>query len=116
MNVQITFKPSGRRVQVGQGTSLLQAARKAGVYIPTRCDGKAACLMCKVQISPEWAEFAGQPGDAEQRKLGPLLDEGIRLSCQVRVQGDMEVNIPEDKLKAAIRRQLERQAMDDELW
>lgn len=70
MNVQITFRPSGRRVQVGQGTSLLQAARKAGVYIPTRCDGKAACLMCKVQISPEWAEFADQPRDAEQRKLG----------------------------------------------
>ncbi|WP_025720978.1 2Fe-2S iron-sulfur cluster-binding protein [Paenibacillus sp. 1-18] len=116
MNVQITFKPSGRRVQVGQGTTLLQAARKAGVHIPTRCDGKAACLMCKVHISPEWAAFAGRPNDAEQRKLGPLLEEGIRLSCQARAQGDVEVTIPEDKLKAAVRRQLERQAMDDELW
>ncbi len=116
MNVQITFKPSGKRVQVGQGTSLLQAARKAGVYIPTRCDGKAACLMCKVRIAPEQAELAGCPNGAEQRKLGPLLDEGIRLSCQARAQGDMEVTIPEDRLKAAIRRQLERQALDDELW
>ncbi|KZE65338.1 ferredoxin [Paenibacillus jamilae] len=116
MNVQITFKPSGKRVQVGQGTSLLQAARKAGVYIPTRCDGKAACLMCKVRIAPEQAELAGRPNGAEQRKLGPLLDEGIRLSCQAHAQGDMEVTIPEDRLKAAIRRQLERQALDDELW
>lgn len=116
MNVQIMFKPSGRRVQVGQGTTLLQAARKAGVYIPTRCDGKAACLMCKVHISPEWAAFASRPNDAEQRKLGSLLEEGIRLSCQARVQGDVEVTIPEDRLKAAIRRQLELQTMDDELW
>lgn len=116
MNVQITFKPSGKRVRVGQGTTLLQAARRAGVFIPTRCDGKAACLMCKVHISPEWAAFAGPPSDAEQRKLGSLLGEGIRLSCQARVQGAVEVTIPEDRLKAAIRRQLERQASDDELW
>ncbi|MCV9948002.1 2Fe-2S iron-sulfur cluster-binding protein [Paenibacillus sp. BT-177] len=116
MNVQITFQPSGRCVQVSRGTSLLQAARKAGVYIPTRCDGKAACLMCKVEIAPERAELAGRPNDAEQRKLGPLLNEGIRLSCQARAQGDMEVTIPEDRLKAAIRRQLERQGLDDELW
>ncbi|MBE0335895.1 MULTISPECIES: 2Fe-2S iron-sulfur cluster-binding protein [Paenibacillus] len=116
MDVHITFKPSGRRVQVGQGTTLLQAARKANVYIPTRCDGKAACLMCKVHISQERAVHAGQPSDAERRKLGPLLDEGIRLSCQARAQSDVEVTIPEDRLKAAVRRQLERQAQEDELW
>ena len=53
MNVDITFLPSGRTATVRAGTTVLDASRKAGVPIRTRCGGKAACLMCKVVTNGE---------------------------------------------------------------
>lgn len=114
MNHEVVFLPAGKKTAVRAGTTVLEAARKAGIYIPTRCAGKASCLMCKITANPTNAGMT-LPTVAEERKLGPLLDEGTRLSCQARVTGDAKITVPEDPLKAAVRRQLERQAEDD-LW
>lgn len=72
--------------------------------------------MCKVQVDPEYAAALTPPSDAERRKLGPLLDQGVRLACQAKIWGNMVVQLPEDPLKAAIRKQLERQRKEEELW
>lgn len=113
----ITFQPLGKTVNVRPGTTILRAAREARIHIPTRCGGKAGCLMCKVQVEPGQAAALRAPSDAERRKLGVLLHQGIRLSCQAVVQNSVVVHLPEDPLKAAIRKQLEhREAVEDELW
>ncbi|OKP93638.1 2Fe-2S iron-sulfur cluster-binding protein [Paenibacillus sp. P46E] len=114
----VTFQPEGRTAVVTHGTSLLEASRKAGVSITTRCGGKAGCLMCKVKVTEEYTSGLRPPGDAEQRKLGSLVDEGIRLACQAAVWSDLTVYTPEDPLKAAVRRKLEaaRRGEEDELW
>ena len=114
MNHEVVFLPAGKKTAVRTGTTVLEAARKAGIYIPTRCAGKASCLMCKITVNPADAGMT-LPTVAEERKLGPLLEKGTRLSCQARVTGNMKVTVPEDPLKAVVRRQLERQAEDD-LW
>ncbi|OAB44266.1 2Fe-2S iron-sulfur cluster-binding protein [Paenibacillus glacialis] len=119
MDHTITFKPAGKHIKVRQGTSVLNAARNCGVYIPTRCGGKAGCLMCKVEVSGSDSHALSPIHDVEKRKLGSLVNEGIRLSCQALIQSDVAVNIPEDRLKAAIRKQLEaarNRDFDDELW
>ncbi|AIQ69823.1 2Fe-2S iron-sulfur cluster-binding protein [Paenibacillus graminis] len=114
----VTFQPEGRTAEVMQGTSLLEAARKAGVVLTTRCGGKAGCLMCKVKVEDQSAAGIQPPGDAERRKLGSLLDEGVRLACQAAVRSNVTVHTPEDPLKAAVRRRLEaaRRGDEDELW
>lgn len=114
----VVFKPSGRKAVVKHGISLLEAARKAGEPITTRCGGKAGCLMCKVTIASEEADALRPPGDVERRKLGTALEEGVRLACQAAVWGDVSVLVPEDPLKAAVRRKLEaaRRGEEDELW
>lgn len=114
MDAEVVFWPSGKSVRVRRGTSVLDASRRAGVSIATRCGGKAACFMCKVTVRPG-SELA-PIGDAERRKLAGLDEKGIRLSCQTRVAGRVEVELPPDPLKAAIARQLARQQQDDELW
>ncbi len=114
MDAEVVFWPSGKSVRVRRGTSVLDASRRAGVTIATRCGGKAACFMCKVTVRPG-SELA-PIGDAERRKLAGLEEKGIRLSCQTRVTGRVEVELPPDPLKAAIARQLARQQQDDELW
>lgn len=116
--VTVVFQPGGRIAVVNRGVTLLEAARKAGVTITTRCGGKAGCLMCKVNIASNGAEAVRPPGDVEKRKLGTALDEGVRLACQAAVWGDVTIMVPEDPLKAAVRRKLEaaRRGEDDELW
>ncbi|MNE77026.1 hypothetical protein D3C80_1733080 [compost metagenome] len=71
--------------------------------------------MCKVKVSPE---SKLQPiAVNERRKLAGLDDEYIRLSCQARAAGKVGVEEQVDPLKAAIARQLARQAEeDDKLW
>ncbi|WP_308639131.1 2Fe-2S iron-sulfur cluster-binding protein [Paenibacillus silvisoli] len=115
MNAQITFLPSGRSVTVRAGTTVLDAARRAGVPIRTRCDGKAACLMCKV-TAPNSSNGLSPLNDNERYKLAGLDRSGTRLACQARVFGRAVVEVPEDPLRAAVRKQMMRQAEDDELW
>lgn len=115
MSDEVTFWPSGRSVKVKRGTTLLDAARRANVMIRTRCGGKAACFMCKVAVRPG-SELMPM-SDNERRKLAGLDAKGIRLSCQARVAGTVHVDVPLDPLRAAVERQLARQAeQEDELW
>lgn len=110
----VTFRPSGKTVTVRPGTTLLAAGWKAGAGIRTRCGGMAGCLMCKVRVLDPHA--VSPMKDMERRKLGEDAAEGIRLSCQTQVIRDVAVEVPEDPLKAAVRRQLERQNEEETLW
>ncbi|WP_442601114.1 2Fe-2S iron-sulfur cluster-binding protein [Paenibacillus sp. KN14-4R] len=113
---EVTFLPDNKRAQVRPGTTLLDASRKAKVHIRTRCGGKAACLMCKVHVQEETANGVMEPNQNERLKLGSSIQEGYRLSCQAKVRGSVVVSVPEDPLKAAVRRQLERAGEEDELF
>lgn len=117
MEAEVTFLPSGRSVKVRRGTSLLDAARRAGVHIPTRCGGKAACFMCKIKISGD-SELL-PIGEAERRKLAGMQDQAVRLACQARADGKVNVQVPIDPLRAAVQKQLElarNRDDDDKLW
>ncbi|MDQ0192999.1 2Fe-2S iron-sulfur cluster-binding protein [Paenibacillus wynnii] len=114
----VIFQPDDRKAVVPRGVTLLEAARKAGVAITTRCGGKAGCLMCKVRVEEQDASAVRPPGDAERRKLGSLLHQGVRLACQTAVWENVTVTVPEDPLKAAVRRKLEaaRRGEEEDLW
>jgi len=113
---RVTFQPGGKQAKVRPGTTLLEASRRAGEPLRTRCGGVAGCLMCKVTVPADQAGGLKPPTPAEIRKLGPLLDEGVRLSCQARTNGDVTVLVPEDPLKAAIRKRLEEQKREQDDW
>lgn len=118
MEAQVTFYPAEKPIKVRVGTSLLQAVHKARIAMPTRCGGKASCMMCKIQVEEDSSAALSPPSDAEQRKLGMAeLEKGTRLACQCKVLGDAAIRLPENPLKAAIRRQMELKAQEsDELW
>ncbi len=51
----VKIKINGKSVTVPEGTTILEAARKKGVYIPTLCayevlKPKAACRLCMVNV------------------------------------------------------------------
>jgi 2Fe-2S ferredoxin len=68
--IKVRFLPADRTVEGRAHMSILQLARKANVSIATRCDGNAACMMCKVQV----IEGAGlQPPQLKEiNKLGEI--------------------------------------------
>jgi uncharacterized 2Fe-2S/4Fe-4S cluster protein (DUF4445 family) len=76
----ITFEPSGKTIDAGPGTPLLEAAVKAGVEIDTPCGGKGACGNCMVKI---------KSGNADTHDTGILSDdeiaEGYVLACKTIV-------------------------------
>lgn len=61
--------------------------------------------MCKIHPLSEIG--LSRPDPKEYHKIGSFIDDGIRLACQTRVTGDAQVRVPEDRLKALIRAQLE---------
>lgn len=113
MTPLITFEPGGKSVTVKPGTTLLAAGQLARVPIRTRCNGNAACLMCKVQVDEQSGLSPVERKEA--MKLGGTEQDGWRLACQAKALGPATVRVPEDPLKAAVRRQLE-QGKDEDLW
>lgn len=114
--VKVNFQPSGRRGEVDEGITLLDAARHLGVDIESICGGKGTCGKCKVRI--EEGYFEKDAMDSRMSHLTPLTevekkfikpDEGpnIRLACAAELKGDVKVFVPE---KSRAGKQIVRKA------
>ena len=112
---KVTFYPSKKTIKARPGQTILQLSRVARVAIPTRCDGNAACLLCKVTIEKGTASPLSA---GEERKLAERdKARGMRLPCQVRVlEEDLVVRIPESRWKSVVEKALERQRLEEEEW
>lgn len=78
--------------EVEAGTKLTLALEDNGVDILHRCGGNARCTTCKVDIV---SGDAGTIEEAEKSILASKPDIGpaTRLSCQIRVNGDLHVKV-----------------------
>ncbi len=76
--------------EVESGTKLVKAIENSGVDISHRCGGNARCTTCRVKFVSEEPAM----GDVEK---DCLEEDGVlgefRLSCQIRVEQDMEVQV-----------------------
>jgi len=94
---QVTFWPEGDRVSVPVDTSLLESAKLAGVDLTSPCGGDGLCGKCRLIV---------RQGNVKAQPTSLLSREEIRcgyiLSCQTKVAGDVEVEIPpESRAEAA---------------
>jgi uncharacterized 2Fe-2S/4Fe-4S cluster protein (DUF4445 family) len=89
---RVTFQPDGRNVFVLSGTKLVEAAGRAGIVLNQPCGGEGTCGKCKVEV----LENAPAPTKPDERHIEPTqLQEGWRLACQLDVQNDLVVSIPQ---------------------
>jgi uncharacterized 2Fe-2S/4Fe-4S cluster protein (DUF4445 family) len=123
-SVQVLFLPSGRRGRVPRGTNVLAAARLLGADVDSACGGRAICGRCQVLVQSgkfpkEGIESSEDnvtpPGQAEE-KYARLrgLKPGRRLACQMRLLGDVVIDVPpESQLhRQLVRKEAERRAVD----
>ncbi|MBN2438179.1 MAG: DUF4445 domain-containing protein [Deltaproteobacteria bacterium] len=103
---QAIFQPSGRRGEIPEGTTVLEASRLLGVGIESVCGGKKTCGKCRIRIDSGTFDQYGihshpdhlSPFTGEE---GKLLGEneraqGVRLACAATIQGDVLIVVPEE--------------------
>ena len=103
--IWITIEPTGRRIAVEPGTSVLAAAQNAGVGVNAVCGGKGTCGACKVlTVSGKFSPLNKQ----ESLHLSPKeINDQVRLACQTRLFSDTVVQFPPESLPSRQRLQLE---------
>ena len=95
----VTYLPSGTRAACAPGDSIFEAARRAGVAVPTACAGQATCGLCRVKIVGG-EEHLTPFNLAERKHLGNVyFITKMRLSCQARIregaaEAEVVVTIP----------------------
>lgn len=91
-----------KTVTLKKGQTILRAAKQGRVALKHRCGGNAQCTTCKVTIVDQSA--VSTPQKKEVMTLGEHnIAQDMRLSCQTRVHGKVDVVVPEDPYKARIR-------------
>jgi uncharacterized 2Fe-2S/4Fe-4S cluster protein (DUF4445 family) len=118
---KVIFQPSGRRGEIEEGKTLLQAAQALGVDIEALCGNKKVCGKCKVRIEEGYFEkdnmqsgmahiFPAEAAPDELKHIKPDDGPGIRLACQCEVRGDVKVFVPE---RSRAGKQVVRKAAKD---
>ncbi len=94
--IKVTFQPSGKRGEVDVGETILEASRDLGVGIESICGGEKSCGKCKVRV----LEGKVSSFTAEESQLidEPEMQEGTRLACSTRIEGDAIIFVPEESL------------------
>ncbi|MCX5812005.1 MAG: ASKHA domain-containing protein [Proteobacteria bacterium] len=104
--MEVDFEPTGRRVICEGGSTLLEAAQKAGVMLTAICGGEGSCGRCVVRVMEG---DVSPPTLSEKLLLGDDSALDLRLACQARIAGDVRVHIPQDSMLATQRIQTEGQ-------
>ncbi|MBI2440759.1 MAG: DUF4445 domain-containing protein [Lentisphaerae bacterium] len=95
---KITFEPTGRQVYALPGTILLEAAAQAGLIVQTPCGGQGQCGKCRVKIVSGQASACPPTANCRSAMSAAEVEQGYRLACQARVQGDLVVEVPVSSL------------------
>ena len=91
-NVNITINKE-RTISVPAGGKLLGVLAGEKIFVPSACGGGGTCAQCRVKVhSGGGSILATEEAHITKREAR----EGDRLSCQVAVKQDMDIEVPEE--------------------
>ena len=89
-NVKISINGQ-KEIQVPVGGKLMGALANQGIFVSSACGGGGTCAQCEVKVLSGGGDILPtEEGHISKREAR----EGCRLSCQVAVKQDMEVEVP----------------------
>lgn len=93
-DVKITINgDTDNPITASAGSTLLSTLGGQKIFLPSACGGGGTCAMCKCTV-------IDGGGDVLPTEVGHLSrteqKEKVRLSCQVKVKEDMNIEIPEE--------------------
>lgn len=89
--VVVIFEPSGRRVEMPAGSTLLDAARAAELPIARACGADGICGRCALHVLAGAARLARESDAEVAVRRRNRIEDGARLACRTRVRGDVVV-------------------------
>lgn len=95
---KVTIQPLGVVIEVPEGATIMAAAQDQGYYWPTTCGGEGRCTTCACAIVSGMDRLSPR-GRSETKVLSEergaqVLQQPIRLACQVQVYGDVVLEKP----------------------
>lgn len=87
------------QIPVYGDTTVLNALNDNKIHLPSSCGGKGTCGTCKFKLIE-----GGTPIRATEKAFinRKEEEEGVRLSCQVKVQTDLKISLPPGLLDAQV--------------
>lgn len=79
---------------IESGTTLLQAAKSAGVQLDSFCGGQCSCGTCRVKVVSGSEHLSSMRGPEEMTLGSSGIAKQQRLACQATVNGMVRVQIP----------------------
>ncbi|CDQ18204.1 Ferredoxin [Halobacillus karajensis] len=85
--------PGEGTFEVEKGKKLVLALEDNGIKILHQCGGRAKCTTCRVEVlEGEFCDLSNIEQEAFASKgIEGIFEDNLRLSCQVRVEGDITV-------------------------
>ena len=103
MSYELTIEPLGRSIEVEEGQTILDAALRAGIYLPHAC-GQGYCATCKVCVSDGEVDHQNSSNFA---LMDYEREEGKALACCATLESDtvidVEMEIDEDARDIPVR-------------
>ena len=91
---KITIKINGEKeIEVDGGGTLLSTLSNEGIFLPSACGGAGTCIQCTCQVNSGGGGILPTEEPHFSRKE---IADNYRLSCQVKVKGNMDIHIPEE--------------------
>ena len=90
VNIAINGDPA-HTLTVPSGGTLLGVLANNKIFIPSACGGKGSCGVCKLDVVSGGGAIL--PTETNHITRGEAR-RGCRLSCQVKVKGDMDIRVP----------------------
>jgi len=82
-----------KSIKTQAGGKLLGALANAGVFVSSACGGGGTCGQCRVKIKSGGGDILPTELDHITKREAK---DGERLSCQVNVKEDMDIELPEE--------------------
>lgn len=90
---KVKFLPSGICAEMPRGSTILDAARQASIYITSLCGGDGYCGKCRVIV--ESGDIDAKPTTLLSRQD---VQNNVVLACETRVLSDLAVQVPTEHM------------------
>ncbi len=94
MECVVRFLPSEREIRVPAGTTLLEAARRAGLPVASACGADGICARCGLAILEGGERLPCQSEREARIKSANRIDDSLRLACLIQLDCDLVVTAP----------------------
>jgi Na+-transporting NADH:ubiquinone oxidoreductase subunit F len=92
-DLKLDINKGKKDLEIKGGSPLLQTLSEQGIFIPSACGGRGSCGACKVKVTSDVGPIL--PTETAWLTMEEI-DDNIRLSCQIKIKQDIEIEIPEE--------------------